>query len=953
MVPGDDLLGPKVAAGGDTGGGVRQQEGHESDGGDVSNGPQGLALDGGLRRRTLRRADASSLPAASSATAAARSGASPFSQILQESPGGSAAPAVPLPPSPAPPSTSPPASAPTSCSPSASSRSASNRLRGLSRSSPFRLRSRIFSFFSVYFSFFFGGCFGLHWRHLGCWARWCLRVLTFSALGVHSFFDFFRLPGAVRAFNRQQQQAFVRDQLIDRLKKAHRKNSQAAARAHVRGASPPAPAPDVSEPPLPASSDAELENARRLLAAIDAAGPDTHGEVDPLARRLLTLREDQDALREQTEALRRRREMLEAQLAQLRATFPLPAAVSLPPAASPAPAAAVSTSPLPSLPVSRASSSLTSLFAGASPSRRAVTEADLSELLRLQSVEPQICSVPPRAVSHVAGVRSGADKKTQGAQAAAAATSRRSFWSWWALVPWSMMARGFYAHVLCCYVVDVAFCNAELSPLSAPVPRYVFLLLHALARALAVFAANFSSLPRLPLHVLCSAFFFCVTTSCGAAAALLALPELSLVVAQYAPALHARVFAPVAAMFREGCLTLESVDAKARLPFALRDDFYVTGQLVALVLVAVSAFVATEAREEAAGHWRRGELSYCRDVLALLALLDREEREAKARRARLAATPQRAADAEKSWCARRLRAEAPGDSHQPPVKGGKGTTRDHAAEAGEPQEEREEEPRSAGVRAEGPAPQTGGGDTRDASGALLSTLGTAEAKAEEFEEDWRLTSLVAQAQQRHRAQIQQGPRGAFAGWLRRHAVSFLVGVCALVFLLVWLGVVTLAASNVAMRMEDQTAAKVFTFMTGGDVSVMSPELEQLKEEFFLLYDQFRYLKRQKGWGGALGQLATMFWREIEAALSERDRKKKKADDAYSLLGIEPSASAKEIKRAYKNLARQIHPDVIAASSPEPLTAYEEAQATERMRKINEAYERLMRVHGGRGNTGRD
>ena len=52
-------------------------------------------------------------------------------------------------------------------------------------------------------------------------------------------------------------------------------------------------------------------------------------------------------------------------------------------------------------------------------------------------------------------------------------------------------------------------------------------------------------------------------------------------------------------------------------------------------------------------------------------------------------------------------------------------------------------------------------------------------------------------------------------------------------------------------------------------------------------------------------------------------------DYYEVLGISRSASAEEIKRAFRNLARRYHPDVNKATDAEA-----------RFKEINEAYEVL-------------
>lgn len=69
-------------------------------------------------------------------------------------------------------------------------------------------------------------------------------------------------------------------------------------------------------------------------------------------------------------------------------------------------------------------------------------------------------------------------------------------------------------------------------------------------------------------------------------------------------------------------------------------------------------------------------------------------------------------------------------------------------------------------------------------------------------------------------------------------------------------------------------------------------------------------------------------------------------DPYSVLGVSPSASDDEVKRAYRELARKYHPDNYHDN---PLADL----ASEKMKEINEAYETITRSReqGGGYSTG--
>ncbi len=72
------------------------------------------------------------------------------------------------------------------------------------------------------------------------------------------------------------------------------------------------------------------------------------------------------------------------------------------------------------------------------------------------------------------------------------------------------------------------------------------------------------------------------------------------------------------------------------------------------------------------------------------------------------------------------------------------------------------------------------------------------------------------------------------------------------------------------------------------------------------------------------------------AFSSASRQQKATPEDYHLLGLEPGASVREVKRAYRDLVKRWHPDRFAQSSIE-----ERSQAEERFKAIQVAYQRIL------------
>jgi DnaJ like chaperone protein len=68
--------------------------------------------------------------------------------------------------------------------------------------------------------------------------------------------------------------------------------------------------------------------------------------------------------------------------------------------------------------------------------------------------------------------------------------------------------------------------------------------------------------------------------------------------------------------------------------------------------------------------------------------------------------------------------------------------------------------------------------------------------------------------------------------------------------------------------------------------------------------------------------------------------KAEADSAYKILGISPTATDDEVKKAYRKMAVENHPDKVAYLGEDVQRA-----AKEKFQRINEAYEAIKKQRG--------
>ncbi|MBD1565169.1 co-chaperone DjlA [Vibrio sp. SA48] len=109
---------------------------------------------------------------------------------------------------------------------------------------------------------------------------------------------------------------------------------------------------------------------------------------------------------------------------------------------------------------------------------------------------------------------------------------------------------------------------------------------------------------------------------------------------------------------------------------------------------------------------------------------------------------------------------------------------------------------------------------------------------------------------------------------------------------------------------------------------------QLEQRLRMQEAAFRFQQNGGSFGGHQGQQQSGSWQQA----SQGDR----LSDAYDVLGVDDTADSKEIKRAYRKLMNEHHPDKLMAKGlpPEMMNV-----AKEKSQQIQNAYDLIKKVKG--------
>jgi DnaJ like chaperone protein len=108
------------------------------------------------------------------------------------------------------------------------------------------------------------------------------------------------------------------------------------------------------------------------------------------------------------------------------------------------------------------------------------------------------------------------------------------------------------------------------------------------------------------------------------------------------------------------------------------------------------------------------------------------------------------------------------------------------------------------------------------------------------------------------------------------------------------------------------------------------------------YEALKHISHKLGLGAYLDTLIQMAGAQRHYAEQQSGKTKATLDDAYTLLGVSASASDDEVKKAYRRLMSQHHPDkLVSKGLPEEMIKL----ASEKTHNIKMAYEQIRAARG--------
>jgi DnaJ like chaperone protein len=131
---------------------------------------------------------------------------------------------------------------------------------------------------------------------------------------------------------------------------------------------------------------------------------------------------------------------------------------------------------------------------------------------------------------------------------------------------------------------------------------------------------------------------------------------------------------------------------------------------------------------------------------------------------------------------------------------------------------------------------------------------------------------------------------------------------------------------------EQVLGHLFAIAVADDKNLASSEVRYLRQVAYLFNIGPDHFRRIAVASGAVFQ-------DTEAA---RDPGYDKTDEPLKVLGVKDTATADEIKTAYRDLIRKHHPDKLSAEGKSPALV---AAANEKMKNINAAYDTICKARG--------